>query len=166
MGGGAGQATLSYHNLFQVVGQNITTHPGKMCQNIATRAGKMSQEVGQNIATHAGNVSQVVGQNITTHPGKMCQVIGQIIATRAGNLSQAVGQDTATHASPTASNVFFPVHSLSFLFSKPSSDFLTKRAVDPRNKFGHPAHSHKRFKPVPVMIAYAEIINQLCLIIQ
>ena len=76
----------------------------------------------------------------------------------------------AGHASSTAINVFrvlisiFPVHSLSFLplhmsespwYSYFLTVFLANAIfrVGPQNKIAHSAHSHKRFKQVPVVSA-------------
>ena len=71
-------------------------------------------------------------------------------------LKLGVGQNIAMHASPTARNYFlvlistFPVHSPSFS----SEPYFLTALVLAWNKIGHPAHSHKRFKLVPVVSAY------------
>ena len=68
------------------------------------------------------------------------------------------------HASPTAGNFFlalistFLVHSPSFSKSSPYFLYILVLAnaishVGPRNKIGHPAHSHKLFKQDPLMAA-------------
>ena len=68
-------------------------------------------------------------------------------------LKSEVGQNIAIDASPTVKN-FFLVLISTFLVILQILFLLFNCVNGPRNKLVHPAHSHKRFKQVPVVSAY------------